>query len=678
LPARGVYIPGIDGLRAVAVGSVILYHINPSFCPSGFVGVDIFFVISGFVVARSVSTNASESFAAFILDFYRRRFFRIYPALLLVVLSTIIFAVLLLPSAPDTNYVLPTGVAALVGMSNVLLYSISGDYFSDIAQFNLFTHTWSLGVEEQFYLIFPPIAALVFSRQKSRSRIGILILVAGAILSFAALGFVGNGAAGFYLVVTRFWEFGLGVLLFLTYIPAFQILSRQRHSSAVAMGGALGLLGYSLVGLDETLFPFPSALAPTLAAVILIGLIATGHGGAAGRILSWHPVVWVGQISYPLYLWHWIVVVAIRWFGPADSLLGIILAFVVTFALAATTHYRVERPIRSWARQRSFRAVPLLVGATLVLCGSVAAASTLMLLAPRLALSSTADRAVWRTTTIPSAALGDCDTTISTVWKHGGRFITIAPAGCNGGTDRPALFIAGDSHAGAYFRLGQRLAARYGVSVVVMTKAGCRTLPNVEDNADPACQNFRSAVMARLQHDARPQDRILISALYLARYRTTFRNDPDAVKDALPDEGTPSSWQPVLNQLLQTGAHIVFEAPKPLLKTAPFRCSDPWTATSAYCRLAPPEFNKSELLSMREPLLRKLRSLAAEQPRTEIWDPFPLLCQSDICSGIEGGRPLFYDTDHLSGYGNDVLVESFARDVLDIHPYTKTPEISVR
>lgn len=662
----------------MAVGSVILYHVNPRFCPSGFVGVDIFFVISGFVVARSVSKETYGAFSSFILDFYKRRFFRIYPALAFVVSSTAFFAAILLPSVPDTNYVLPTGVAALLGISNVLLYSISGDYFSDIAQFNVFTHTWSLGVEEQFYLIFPSIAALIFSHRLSRSRTGIVILAAGTISSFVALGFVGNGAAGFYLVVTRFWEFGLGVLLFLSYVPAFRILLHHRHLSAVVTGAALGLLGYSLLGLDEALFPFPSALAPALAAVILIGLIATGNGGVAGRFLSWYPVVWVGQISYPLYLWHWVVVVAIRWFGPADPFLGIMLTFVVTFALAATTHYLVERPIRSWARQRSFRAASLLAGAALMLGGSVAIVGTLILLAPRLALSITADRTVWRTTAIPSAASGDCDTASSAVWTHGGRFITITPSGCIEKGDRPRLFIAGDSHAGAYFRLGQRLAARYGVSVVVMTKAGCRTLPNVEDNADPACRNFRSAVLARLQKEARPQDRIFITALYLPRYRTTFRNAPDAVRNVASDEGMPSLWSPVLSQLLQTGAHIVFEAPKPLLKTAPFRCSDPWTTTSAYCSLAPPAFGKSELLSMREPLLRKLRSLVAEQPRTAIWDPFPLLCRSDTCSGIEGGQPLFYDTDHLSGYGNDILVESFARDVLDIFPLTKTPEVSVR
>ncbi|CAO4157331.1 hypothetical protein DHODJN_26185 [Methylorubrum extorquens] len=505
---------------------------------------------------------------------------------------------------------------------------------------------------------------------------GVVILAAATILSFVTLSFVGNGPAGFYLVVTRFWEFGLGVLLFLYHIPACRFLLRHRHSSVVATGAAIGLLGYSLFGLDETLFPFPSALAPALAAVILISLIATENGGAADRFLSWRPVVWVGQISYPLYLWHWVVAVAIRWFGPADSILGAMLAFVVTFALAATTHYQVEQPIRSWARQRSFRAVSLLTGAALVLGGSVAVVSTLMLLAPRLALSITADRTVWRTTAIPSAASGDCDTVISTVWKYGGRFITITPAGCIREVDRPSLFIVGDSHAGAYFRLGQRLAARHGVSVMVMTKAGCRTLPSFEDNSYLACQNFRLSVMARLQKDARPQDRIFISALYLKRYRTTFRNVSDAVKDAAPDKEMPSLWQPVLSQLLQTGAHIVFEAPKPLLKTAPFRCSDPWTATSAYCSLAPPAFGKSELLTIRKPLLHKLRLLVAEQPRTAIWDPFPLLCQSDTCSGIKDGYPLFYDTDHLSGYGNDLLVESFARDVLGIPPHTRTPRMS--
>jgi peptidoglycan/LPS O-acetylase OafA/YrhL len=157
LPSKGVqyHAAFIDGLRAVAVLSVIIYHLNPTLLPGGFVGVDIFFVISGFVVSYSISEFAPLGTWRSLTRFYARRFARIMPALLVCLLITLLLSALFIPDAYLSHANYETGLRAFVGLSNVKLAQISGDYFSPISSFNPFTHTWSLGVEEQFYLFFP-------------------------------------------------------------------------------------------------------------------------------------------------------------------------------------------------------------------------------------------------------------------------------------------------------------------------------------------------------------------------------------------------------------------------------------------------------------------------------------------------------------------------------------------
>ena len=152
---RSIYYPYIDGLRAIAVISVVLYHLKDSYLPGGFSGVDVFFVISGFVVSISMANFKGRNFFTFVTTFYARRMKRILPALLFCVLMTGLFAALFIPGSwlSDTNQ--KTGLFALFGLSNFILAATGNDYFSPKTDFNPFTHTWSLGVEEQFYFIFP-------------------------------------------------------------------------------------------------------------------------------------------------------------------------------------------------------------------------------------------------------------------------------------------------------------------------------------------------------------------------------------------------------------------------------------------------------------------------------------------------------------------------------------------
>jgi peptidoglycan/LPS O-acetylase OafA/YrhL len=214
------YFPSIDGLRAVAVSAVMIYHLAPSALPGGFTGVDIFFVISGYVVTASLVGREHQSLPQFILGFYARRILRIFPALLVCIVATSIVAVVFIPPASWLGEsIKKTAFYGIIGLSNYALIWSSDGYFSPRAEFNPFTHTWSLAVEEQFYLIAP---AIVYLWLTSRSQTGgkrvmpfaALVLLALVSCGAAAYNTFANPEAAFYLLPSRFWELACGVLLF--------------------------------------------------------------------------------------------------------------------------------------------------------------------------------------------------------------------------------------------------------------------------------------------------------------------------------------------------------------------------------------------------------------------------------------------------------------------------------
>ena len=210
-------MPHIDGLRAIAVLAVILFHLDPAWLPGGFTGVDVFFVISGFVVSASVHRLPPLSLGQSMLRFYARRIRRIAPALLACLLLTAVASVLFIPESWLSEASDKTGLMAFFGFSNWVLAAIGNDYFAPKAEFNPYTHTWSLGVEEQFYLLFP-LLFLAWARGV-RGRwisLGLFALVSAASLLHAAV--LGLREAppswAFYATSTRLWQLGVGVLLF--------------------------------------------------------------------------------------------------------------------------------------------------------------------------------------------------------------------------------------------------------------------------------------------------------------------------------------------------------------------------------------------------------------------------------------------------------------------------------
>lgn len=282
----------IDGLRAVAVLPIVLFHAGVAAIQGGFIGVDIFFIISGFLIT-SIIMKELETGRFSILGFYRRRIVRIFPALFLLI-GVVLLAgcLLMLPTEVDA---LGKSAAATAAFASNIYFWATADYFATSAELKPLLHTWSLGVEEQFYIFFPLLVVLLVRFARLALRWVILVLT---VLSFGVSLYLAsrNPDAGFYLLPSRAWELGLGALVALGAFPA--VRSRRGRDALSLIGIALIVAGYVLIDSARP-FPAPWALFPCLGTALLI---AYGETAVTARVLEMPPMRWIGAISYSLYL----------------------------------------------------------------------------------------------------------------------------------------------------------------------------------------------------------------------------------------------------------------------------------------------------------------------------------------------------------------------------------------
>lgn len=343
----------IQGLRALAVALVVLYHMGLPLS-GGFIGVDMFFVISGYVIMESLLREYQAYGRIRFGQFFLRRFKRLFPALVLLVAVILVAATVFLPPFANENRALLTGLGAIFISANVVIDVTTGDYFAPDARLNPFLHTWSLSVEEQFYLFFPliVIVGLWWGARNSRPLVGLVVtLTLVTVVSFAAaiIGSrvslpVGNSLLGFYSPIPRAWEFGVGALL---AVLGRKIPTPSRSSAHVFAWAGLGLIAAGTLFIDsQTRFPSEITLLPVMGTVLLIHAGRSPHKVLIIRGLSTRPSVGLGNISYSLYLWHWpLIVFAIV--GWSDSLVYMSAAVALSIFLAWLSYRFVEQPLRT-------------------------------------------------------------------------------------------------------------------------------------------------------------------------------------------------------------------------------------------------------------------------------------------------------------------------------------------
>lgn len=336
-PGEGGYRPDIDGLRAIAVLAVMAYHLGFRPAPGGFVGVDVFFVISGYLIGALVFADVRAGQFSF-MRFYVRRIRRLFPALFVMLAATGLASAWVL--YPETYHDFGESLAAAVASTSNIYFWLTSDYFDTASLTNPLLHTWSLSVEEQFYLVFPPLAlAIVRFAPKHAGRV--MLLVGAASFACYAASTLFAPEAAFYLLPNRAWELALGIYLAVT--PALMFKPALR--TPVAVSGLI-LIGASILFFKEEL----AGLAPVPACIGAAMIIAAQRGGGnwVSAALSWRPLVFTGLISYSLYLWHWPIIVLYQYrFGETFLALTEKLELAgVIFALSVLSWLFVERPFR--------------------------------------------------------------------------------------------------------------------------------------------------------------------------------------------------------------------------------------------------------------------------------------------------------------------------------------------
>jgi peptidoglycan/LPS O-acetylase OafA/YrhL len=620
------YRRDIDGLRAVAVLLVLFDHLHTR-VSGGFIGVDVFFVISGYLISAGIlSEMASGTFS--IVAFYERRIRRIFPAMLAVLLATSVLAYLYLIPSELTGYA-SSLLAALFSVSNFVFWH-QGGYFNGNDFVRPLLHTWSLAVEEQFYIFFPLFLVAVRRWSPQRLKIAIWILAAASFVCSCVWLRVDSGA-DFYLAPFRAWELLVGTILSQNYLPPLRS-SWARNLGSLA--GILLILVPSFVMSGDSAFPGYNALWPCVGASLII--LAGEHGSSVvGSVLSSRPVVFIGLISYSLYLWHWPIIA----FQDSNSFLMpntgryVKLVIALLSLVIATLSWRfIETPFRKGRLRPARRPLFVMAGgavAVLSLLGLVFFASRGLptrFQPEAIALMQRVD---------PDAEAQQIEAPGCFLTSEGQRF---NQAACfPQGSSRPQLLLLGDSHAALLYR---SLSAVYPeVEVGQATAADCRPLWHQPAGDRPYCSKIGDFIFGDYLLKHHP-DTIVLAG----RWR-------DYEMPALGD--TIAWFQQHHLRVVVVGPAIEWDAPLPRVLIFSMRAHDP--AQIEQHRSRPPQA-----------LDAVMESLAQNTWHVPYISEYRDLCQS---GSVPGGSltcpayaapnvPLLFDRDHLGTQGSILFAHS--------------------
>jgi peptidoglycan/LPS O-acetylase OafA/YrhL len=641
------YRPDIDGLRAVAVLSVVGFHAAPSLAPGGFVGVDVFFVISGFLISSIIFQNHESNSFSYI-SFYVRRINRIFPALILILAINLAFGWLVL--FPHEFTQLGKHVASGAGfVSNLTLWSEAG-YFDAPSNTKPLLHLWSLGIEEQFYIIWPILLGLAWKRRLG--FLGITILV--AFMSFAINVYLvrSNPVADFYSPIARFFELMLGGIL--AYLALHKSRELDRRNDIRGVLGLLLITAAVFLINEKNAFPGWWALLPTIGAFLTI---SAGRDAWINRnLLGSRALVWLGLISYPLYLWHWPVLSYAR---ILESGAPWIVLVVVSIALAHVTYLYAERRLRHGTKRTS--AVLLAIMASLLLVGCIASTGYWL---PRnhdaLILAAT-------------EAIGDWEYPggLEQRSRNGQAFAFYATK-----TTGPKVLFFGDSHIEQYSPRILRLIndGQVKKTGIFATAGGCPPIPDVHEDNHPACDAFTKETVGWAK--SLDIESVVIGAAWNGYFLDQTKAKPDDGDKNdyyYLEQGSKGSFRTgdgaarAMKALETTIRDIAkYKAVFLIIDNPVGKDFDPktflsWRRLSGQKNENAKKWDTANYDHRQEVLRHEMIEMAKRAGATVI-DPVLSLCQDDACKvRMVDGTPIYKDSSHLRPF----YVRDFA-DFIDV------------
>ncbi|MCH1868365.1 acyltransferase family protein [Nocardioides sp. CFH 31398] len=524
----------VEGLRGVAVGMVLLYHLGLPGLGGGFVGVDVFFVVSGFLITSLLLREIDRTGSVSLRAFYARRARRLLPAASFVLVVTAVAGWWVLPGSAHENLGRDVASSALY-VVNWELAGRSVDYLAEGESPSVLQHYWSLAVEEQFYVLWPLLVLLALAVARRRGlRARPLLLGAVSVVGLASFGWsvhltATDPAAAYFVTTTRMWELAIGAALAFA-VPRLGSLT-PRLRALVATAGLAAVVAGGLALSPATAWPGSAALLPTLGAAAIIAAGTGGPTAGAARLLTWRPLVALGGISYALYLWHWpLIVLARAWHGPLGWLDSVALG-LAALSLAWFTGRLVEDPLRFRPRLVR-RAGTTLLAAALVTTVTAGTGVALVRTVPAFVVPDGADapgaRALvddpsarpWRVNRDPGrfySTEGRVLPDPSVAKKDGllrrcqvSRDVTEPRLGgeCTFGDvdSDERVMLLGDSKAGQWFPGLERIAEREGWRLDVHLKSSC---PVSRTGVERMCTDHTDALLAEIADD--PPDRAILS-----------------------------------------------------------------------------------------------------------------------------------------------------------------------
>lgn len=624
------YRPDIDGLRALAVLAVVIFHFNKKWLPGGFVGVDIFFVISGFLITGIVARQVAAGTFSF-ADFYMRRVRRILPAALFTTLTTLVFgSVFMLPD--DAKALSLSAVASTISAANIYFWKfLDTSYFASSSDTVPLLHMWSLGVEEQFYLIWPALLLLTLKFGGRTTTVVVAAIIAAASFWYGESKLAADPTFSYYMLPSRAGELLIGGIAFFGS-EAFKGRVSHLYAQAMAVAGAL-LLAWSLAFVRETEgFPGFISVVPAVGAALVM---AAGSFGKTlvGSILAIRPMVAIGLVSFSLYLWHWPVLAFYRYAFGEPNAMGNLACLAIMVTLTMVSYYLIEVPFRGNKGWKFTLAIPTSVAAALSLAGALYISNGM--LSPITPDGYQEALAANRSASAPAASAPYvCQGTFK-------AYLFTAEKCVFGDTTKPpTAFLIGDSNAAHFAGYLNEIAKTQGVAVRNVEHHACppfpgqRSLRYIKDGYKVSCP----AYFEKIRNQIGKYETIIVGASWPSYYsvdKTAFFEDFEAM----------------LDELSQNGKHVIIALKVPIFNAIDRQCSEKALKIPFMDCGEKSVFADSGETSLNKEIIKRIE----QRTNVSYFGVRELICDGKICSAFSGNSQIYYDAGHLSRAGSEKL-----------------------